>query len=68
MEDEIEHSGMKICHANETNDGNNDAPELNFVVFLNATEKLIGDLAVENYDGTTSNCNKDAAEEPTETK
>lgn len=48
MENEIKQERMEIGHTDKTENGDDDAPELNFVIFGYATEELIGDLAIKD--------------------
>ena len=48
MENEIKQEGMEVGHTNKTKNGDNDAPELNFVIFGYAAEEFIGDLAIKD--------------------
>lgn len=50
VENEIKQERMEIGHTDKTKNGDDDAPELNFVILGYATEELIGDLAIKDND------------------
>ena len=59
---------MEVGHNEETDDGDNDADEFNFLVRGRATGEIVGDFLIEDGDGGAGGQNEDASQEPTEAK
>ena len=55
---------MEVCHDDEAANNCHYAPELDFVITLNAARKVICDWAMKFYHKEACDCDGDTAKEP----